>query len=284
MKNMTALMSYFVRYYYTKNNKDKVYEEKVKLLSDEEYKNIEENLSNGIKFFNSLYDGSDPVSWIVNNQLGPSVIARSVISEELLLESIRKGCKQYLILASGYDTSFSKVNKSVKVYEVDKEEIIEDKERRIKLSHANNSNVTYINCDFNSEWINNIINTIFNKNEFTFCSLLGISYYLDKEIFGKTIELVSSIIGDNSYIVFDYPINCESEKEKLNKKLAAGANEEMKSNYSINDIECIAKKANLKIYKNYTYKDINDRYFYNQCMKAPVGVNYCVLVKNNNEF
>ena len=43
---------------------------------------------------------------------------------------------------------------------------------------------------------------------------------MDKEIFGMTIELV----GDNRYIVFDYPINCESEK-KLNKKLAAWANE-----------------------------------------------------------
>ncbi len=92
---------------------------------------------------------------------------------------------------------------------------------------------------------------------------------MDKEIFGRTIELV----GDNSYIVFDYSINCESEK-KLNKKLAAWKNEEMKSNYSINYIECVAKKANLKIYKNYTYKDINDKYFYNQCMKAPVGFNY----------
>ena len=30
---MTALMSCFVRYYYTKNNKDKVYEEKIKVIT-----------------------------------------------------------------------------------------------------------------------------------------------------------------------------------------------------------------------------------------------------------
>lgn len=280
MKNMTALMSYFVRYYYTKNNENKLYEEKVKLLSDEEYQNIEYSLSSGIKFFNPLYNENDPVKFIVNNQLGPSVIARSIICEKFLLDLISKGCKQYLILASGYDTSFSKVSRDVMVYEVDKEEIIDDKKRRVKISNANNDNVSYIKCDFNSEWINNILNSTFKKDELTFCSLLGISYYLDKQVFEETIELVASIIGNNSYIIFDYPINDESEKEILNKKLAKGANEEMKSNYSLRDIECIAKNANLNIYKNYDYKDINSEYFNNQCMEAPKGVNYCVLVKN----
>lgn len=280
MKNMTALMSYFVRYYYTKNNENKLYEEKIKLLSDEEYKNIEYSLSSGIKFFNPLYNDNDPVKFIVNNQLGPSVIARSIICEKFLLDLTSKGCKQYLILASGYDTSFSKVNRNVKVYEVDKKEIIEDKKRRIKMSNANNDNVSYIECDFNSEWINNILNSTFIKNELTFCSLLGISYYLDKKVFEETIELVASIIGNNSYIIFDYPTYDETEKEMLNKKLAKGANEEMKSNYSIKDIEYIAKKANLDIYINYDYKDIDNKYFNNQSMSAPKGVNYCLLVKN----
>lgn len=64
---------------------------------------------------------------MVNNNLVPSVLVRSTFNESHLLNKINLGSKQYLILASGYDTSAFKVNKQLKVFELDKKEMIEDK-------------------------------------------------------------------------------------------------------------------------------------------------------------
>ena len=64
---------------------------------------------------------------MVNNNLVPSVLAKSAFNEYYLLNKINLGSKQYLILASGYDTSAFKVNKQLKVFELDKKEMIEDK-------------------------------------------------------------------------------------------------------------------------------------------------------------
>ena len=70
--------------------------------------------------------------------------------------------------------------------------------------------------------------------------MLEISYYLDKDIFKNTIKELSNIIPKGSSILFNYPNTNETEKEITNKKLASGANEEMKSLYFYNDIERIA--------------------------------------------
>lgn len=46
-----------------------------------------------------------------------------------------------------------------------------------------NDNVCYIGCDLNNYDNNVLISNGFNVNDKSFCSLLGISYYLDKDIF-----------------------------------------------------------------------------------------------------
>lgn len=132
-KNMTALISSFVRLYHTKNSNIKIYNDiyAEKIISENEYKEIKENMENGISFFNPNYKGNDPLKWIVNNNLAPSVLARSIFNEKHLLNEINLGLKQYIILASGYDTSSFKFNNKLKVFELDKKELIEDKLNRI---------------------------------------------------------------------------------------------------------------------------------------------------------
>lgn len=77
-------------------------------------------MANGINFFNPNYNGDNSLEWIVNNNLAPSVLARSAFNKYHLLNEINLDLRQYLILASGYDTSVFKVNKQLKVFELDK--------------------------------------------------------------------------------------------------------------------------------------------------------------------
>lgn len=286
--NMTALVSCFARYYHTVNSNIKIYNDTLApaILTKSEIENISKNMMEGIKFFNPNYDGDDSLKWVVNNILAPSVLARSIFNEKHLLSEIRLGLKQYLILGSGYDTSGYKISDKVSVYELDKKEMIEDKVKRVKNANINTKNINYISCDFNSNWIENLLKSSFDKNKKTFCSLLGLSYYLDKEIFKQTISILSKNIPAGSVIVFDYPSNIETKKEIINQALAKEAVEEMKSKYSYKDIEAIAQTSNMLIYEHLNYQDINDTFFYDyntlnpsNKILAPKGVAYCLLVK-----
>lgn len=287
-KNMTALISSFVRLYHTKNSNIKIYNDiyAEKTISENEYKEIKENMENGISFFNPNYKGNDPLKWIVNNNLAPYVLARSICNEKHLLNEINLGLKQYIILASGYDTSSFKFNNKLKVFELDKKELIEDKLNRITKAKIDTKNITYIETDFNNNWMSDLLITNYNLKEKTFCSMLGISYYLDKETFKNIIKQLSSIIPKESVILFDYPNSSETNREKINQQLAKGANEEMKSIYTYEDIEHIAENANLLVYEHLNHNDIDNTYFYNyntlnpdDKIIAPIGVSYVLLAK-----
>lgn len=286
--NMTALVSCFARYYHTANSNIKIYNDTLAhiILTKAEIENISKNMMEGIKFFNHNYDGDNPLKWVVNNILAPSVLARSTFNEKHLLNEIRLGLKQYVILGSGYDTSGYKINDKVSVYELDKKEMIEDKIKRVKSASINTQNINYISCDFNSNWIECLLESSFDKNKKTFCSLLGLSYYLDKNIFKQTISILSKNIPTGSVIVFDYPSNVETKKEIINQSLAKEAGEEMKSKYSYKDIENIAQSSNMLIYEHLNFQNINNTFFYDyntlnpsNKILAPEGVEYCILVK-----
>ena len=287
-ENMTALVSLFARVYHTKNSNIKIYNDIYgeKILTKEEYTMIFNSMTKGIRYFNKDYNGDNPVEYIVNNNLAPSVLARSIYNEDRLLKEIKLGCREYLVLASGYDASAYKVNNKIKVFELDREEIIKDKQRRLRDNNINIDNVTFIEVDFNSNWIDKLLTGNFDKDKKTHVSLLGISYYLDKEVFKNTIKIISNIISSGSTIVFDYPNDNETEKEEANKELAKEANEEMKSTYTNKDILDISELSNTLIYEHLNYQDINNTYFYNyntlnpnNKIIAPSGVSYVMLVK-----
>ena len=288
-KNMTALVSCFARAYHNKNSNIKIYEDNLaeKILSKEEYDNISFNMSNGIKFFNPKFTGNndEALDWIVNNNLAPSILARSAFTVKSIQRDKRLGLKQYLIFASGYDT-YGYNDKELQCYEIDRANIIEDKINRVKSANIDYSNVKYIQTDFTlDDWQNSLINSDINWNEKVFCSLLGISYYLTKDQFYNMVNKISKLICKGSTIVFDYPIIEDSEQEEITRKLAKGANEEMKSKYSYDELELKFQEYDLLIYEHLNAEDINNEYFkeYNSKSKnkiiAPKGVNYCLLVK-----
>lgn len=50
---------------------------------------------NGINYFNPNYNGNNPLKWIVNTFLAPSVLARSIFNEGHLLNEIKLGYQLY---------------------------------------------------------------------------------------------------------------------------------------------------------------------------------------------
>lgn len=287
LDNMTALISCFARCYHTENSNIKIYDDVLarKILSDEEYKNISFSMTSGISFFNADYNGNDSLGWIVNNHLAPSILARSSFNERHLNNEIKLGLRQYVLLGSGYDTSGYKVNDKVDVFEVDKEEMIKDKKRRIELAKIDYKGVYYVGCDFNGDWINLLLEEGFDRNKKTLFSILGVSYYLEKYVFFRMIKLLADNMEKGSSIIFDYPVR-EDDYNREKEDLAKEAGEEMKSKYSREDILKLGVLCGLQVYEDLDSTDIDRDYFYdyntmnpNNRIYAPKGVNYCLLVK-----
>lgn len=290
-KNMTALISCFARCYHYKNNDIRVFSDNMaeKILSKEEYSNISKEMVKGIKFFNPTFKGcdEDALKWIVNNQLSPSVLGRSAFCEKSLENAYRLGYRQYLIFASGYDTFGYRNNLGdLKVFEIDREVMINDKIRRLDLNNVNHDLVNYVKCDFTDKnWVNKINESSYHNDRLSFCSLLGISYYLSKDEFYGMLKNISNMICEGSSIVFDYPSYEESKSTLINEKLASGAGEEMKSKYSFNELEKELSNMGLYIYEHLNDEEMTKEYFdnYNKNNKdkivAPKGVGYCLVVK-----
>lgn len=291
-KNMTALISCFSKSYHYKNNKYRIFSDKIaeRILTNNEYVSISNNMVNGIKFFNPSFigDKEETLRWIVDNQLSPSVLGRSVFCEKSLFNAIKIGCKQYLIFASGYDTFAYRNNiNNLKIFEIDRKEMIDDKIKRLSHSNLDYSKVNFIKCDFtNKNWINSVTKSTYNSVQISFSSLLGISYYLSKKEFYNMIKNIANIICSGSSIVFDYPTYDESKETIINKRLASGAKEKMKSKYYYREIEKILSNSGLLIYEHLNDKEMTNNYFDNYNILnphnkiiAPQGVCYCLAVK-----
>lgn len=286
MENMTAKVSAFVRYYHMVNSNIKIYNDKYAslILSKEEYGEIYKDMEKGINFFNPNYVGDNPVEYIVNNFIGQTVLGRSAVNYKYLLNEIKLGLKQYVILGSGYDTSGYLVNDRVKVFELDRNEVIEDKIIRIKKNNIDNSNVKYISCDFNKDWINSLISNNFDCTKKSMFSILGVSYYLDKNVFFNMLESISNIVSQGSIILFDYPNGYDDSGK--NKVLAGGSGEEMKSYYKEEDIADFCDRYNMYVVENIGTYRIDNEYFYDYNTLNPNNkiffnkdINICVLVK-----
>lgn len=300
-KSMTALVSAFSRAYHSTQNSEKVFDDYLakKILTENEYEQIASNMSKGISFFNSSFVGTqeEALRWIIDNQLSPTPLGRAAFAERLLENAVKIGAKQYLIFAAGYDTfAYRQPDwaSKIEIFEIDHPATSEDKEKRIKaVGGEKPANLHYVSADFREDnWKSNLLACIeFDKSKISFCSLLGINYYLSKQAFAETINVISGCTPKGSSIVFDYnDENAYTDKAgKRAKKqvaMASYANEKMLGSYSYVELEKLLDENNFMIYEHLTPNEITEQYFkkYNRAnpkhqITAFDNVNYCLAVR-----
>ena len=290
MDNMTAKVSCFARAYHYNNKSIRIFTDDIaeKLLG-EDYNQIAKSMSDGIDFFCPGFEGTreEGLRLILDRQLSPSVLGRSVFCESKLAYAIANGCKQYLVFAAGYDTyALRNKDSAIKVYELDYPELLKDKAELIKKANLKASAVN-VPCDLaDLEWKNELLTVGYDKDKKAFGSLLGISYYLKKVEFEQLVMSISEIMSEGSAICFDYPSVDESAETRKTQMLTSEAGEQMKAVYSYKEIGMVLDKHGFKIEEHLDENDMTYRYFreYNQAnpmhqMNAPVGVGYVYAVK-----
>lgn len=292
MDNMTAKVSCFARAYHHKNNEVHIFDDYIaEMILGKDYGMISENMTNGLKFFFPDFEGTkeEGLRLIVDKQLAPSVLGRSAYCESKLAKEQEHGCRQYVIFASGYDTfSLRNTAESLKIFELDFPEILEDKLKRIEKANLN-STAVYVPCNLaNVSWKEKLLKAGYNKQCKTFGSLLGISYYLNKEDFKSLLKNISEVMSEGATICFDYPSINESRETKTNQMLASSAGENMKALYTQKEIEQLLKQSGFELIEHLDSKEMTKRYCeeYNNAnnehqIQAPAGVEYVYAKKIN---
>lgn len=287
-QNMTALVSLFARAYHQKSKDIKIFDDPLstKLITKKEYEMIRLSMSQGISFFNPNFKGSkeEALKWIVDHQLSPSVLLRSVFCKEAIEEMKEKGCKQYLDFASGYDSFAYYYQNQMHVFEIDKKEVIEDKRQRCK--DVDIENIQFLSIDLGKDnWINRLLESTYQENQLSVCSLLGLSYYLTHDQFKRLLKEISKHMIKGSRLVYDYPSYQESDETRKSEVLAKEANETMRAKYSFEQLKEILDLCHLKIVRHDDYRiTLDSLIHYNEYYKdnpiiAPKGVCYCVAEK-----
>jgi methyltransferase (TIGR00027 family) len=300
-KNLTALVSAFSRAYHAEHNQVKIFDDRLarQLLTDEEYVNISSSMSQAIAFFQPQFIGSQEQALrrIVDHQLSPSPLGRAAFAEQALELATMLGTRQYLILAAGYDTfAYRQPDWAAKlhIFEIDHPATAADKLRRVSaLNMTAPSNLHCIAADFTEpHWQSHLLaSPFFDSNLISFSSLLGISYYLSKDVFKQLLATIASMLPKGSSIVFDYPdeltfTSLAGERAQKQVMMAARAGEPMLASYSYSELEKMCEEVNLLIYRHLTPVEITCELFqsYNdsqpeQQITAFDNVNYCLVVK-----
>lgn len=294
-KSMTALVSLFARARHAQKPGVKIFSDTVaqKLISAEEYRTIFKSMTDGISFFAPDFSGSaeEAMDFINDRFLSPSPLGRSAFAESALENAVMLGARQYLIFAAGYDSyACRRQNKNLRVFEIDHPKTAADKQRRLSAEGIEiPENTFYISADFNTDSVAELLlkNARFDAEKLSFCSFLGLAYYLEKDVFKSLLRQTAEVIPGGSGIVFDYhDKTAQNSLFGSHMRLAAAADEPMNGGCSYAEIEKMLEDCGFLIYEHLSPQEITARFFsaYNAQnppvkITAPDGVCFCLAVK-----
>lgn len=300
-KSMTALVSAFSRAYHAEMHAVKIFDDSVarRLFTDEEYGGISRHMADGIGYFNPQLVGTraEALQWVVDTQLSPAPLGRAAFAERSLETAVRLGAAQYLIFAAGYDTfAYRQPDwaRQLQIFEIDHPATAADKRNRLRRAGLTaTTNVHYIATDFAAErWQTALTECgAFAAEKVSFCSMLGMTYYLSAQVFEDMLAVLGALLPENSAIVFDYPDEknytaCAGARAKKQAMLASGAKEKMLASYSYAAMETMLSAHGFQIFEHLTPQEMTDQYFAahnaadpRHAMTAFDNVNYCLAVR-----
>ena len=273
-------MSAFVRAYHSKYDTPKIFDDFLAkdLITGQEWANIQENLIKGISFFDTdiakRLQGQpvEAIKWITQVQLSPTPLARAAYCEKLLLHEMQLGAKQYVILGAGLDSfcfRHPEYSGCLDIFEVDSPASQAFKTKRLlDAGFQIPEHLHFVPMDFTETFsVQCLIENGFTPDQKTFCSLLGVSYYLTKEELSGLLRQLFKNLPAGSSIVFDYPdehlyeTKGKSDRVQHMVQMAEAGGEPMKSCFSYAEMEKMLEEAGLLIYEHLTPDLIQQQFF-----------------------
>ena len=297
--SLTALIASFSRAYHAEFDEPKIFHDPIarQLMTDDEYRQIIGYMVGGIDFFapemkSELTAPDDILKWVVQTQLAPTPLARARYCENMAMNAIKIGAKQYVILGAGMDT-FAYRNPAllskIHVFETDHPET--QKFKKTKVERAGwviPGNLHYVPVDFTKDNLTAALhNSGFDATKATFFSWLGVTYYLKKKDFENMVKTISSLSPDSSGLLFDYPdenfLGSDVKRVQNQVAMAQAAGEPMKPGYRYEELEQLLAEYGFLIYEHLTASDIETRFFANRTdyLHAFEHINYALAIKKS---
>lgn len=212
------------------------------------------------------------------------LIARTRLVDDFVERSAVDGVEQYVILGAGYDSRAHRLRlpSSLRVFEVDQQEVQARKRAKLRNEFPNLKAVTYVAIDFTHQSIaDQLIKSGFDQSKSTVFTLEGVSQYITKEALTATIAEVAMLVRDARSVFFlSYasdllstdPVACFGKgypraemRARLITYLSAKVGEPWVAFYRADEIENTLSQNGYRVKENLTLKDLNSRYL------APVG-------------
>ncbi|RJS59310.1 class I SAM-dependent methyltransferase [Bacillus sp. PK3_68] len=277
--SLTALISAFGRAYHSKYDSPKVFDDFIaeEFISKKEFAEIREHMVQGVYFFNKEIaqrlnnDPDEIIKWITQVQLSPTPLARAAFCEKVLNHEIKLGARQYVILGAGLDTfcfRHPELIENLEIFEIDHPSMQAFKKERLASTALEIPNhLHFVPMDFTKQFSNEELVKQGFKDQKTFFSLLGVSYYLSKNEIKKLFKHLFANIPSGSSIVFDYADEKLFKEKGLSNRvanmveMAAASGEPMKSCFSYAEIERLLEEVGLLIYEHLSPAQINEQFF-----------------------
>ena len=131
---------------------------------------------------------------------------RTTFFDEALLHYL-DSVEQVVILGAGWDTRAYGMarREGVSVFEVDTVAMQEHKRKSLDKANIDTTGVIFATADFNKEsWLDALKRVGFDPDKPTYILWEGITYYLEEETVGETLQTVATELSKGSAIAFDY--------------------------------------------------------------------------------
>ncbi|QJX61189.1 class I SAM-dependent methyltransferase [Niallia circulans] len=304
MKNnessLTSLVSAFSRAYHVKEDCPIIFNDYIAqdFLSPEEYQAIAANMSNGITFFSSEMaekfkgDQDAILKWVTQIQLSPTPLARAAYAENVVRNECQHGAEQYVIMGAGLDTFAWRHDTlpNVTVFEVDHPSTQKFKiERLEQAGYEIPSHLKFVAMDFTKELsLEKLAAAGLDLSKKTVFSLLGVSYYLTKDVLQQLLHAFFKDLSKGSSIIFDFADEgLFTEPGIFNRvqnmvQMAQAAGEPMKFAASLAELEDLLANEQLLIYEHLSPQEIQQQFFSDRDdnLQAFETIHYIHAVKN----
>jgi methyltransferase (TIGR00027 family) len=212
-----------------------------------------------------------------NRQVRSRLVLRSRYAEDCLAEAVaERAIGQYVILGAGLDTfAFRQplCARSIQIFEVDHPATQRDKIKRLKAADLQApTNLHFVPFDFESMSLHDALrSTGFDFDSPTFCSWLGVTYYLSEEAIDRALEVIR-LLPRGSEIVFEYitslemlssPAQEEIAADEIRKK-AMGINEPILTSFTAAELAAKLRRMGFSEVTDFSHENGQERYLKNR--------------------
>lgn len=201
-----------------------------------------------------------------------SIIARARCIEDLVIENLNKGIRQYVILGSGLDTFAQRrpdIASSMQIFEIDQPLTQAwKKQRLVELGYSLPEWLHFVPVDFEKgmSWQDELIKSNFDKTLPAFVASTGVSMYLTKEANAASLRQVATMAkGTTLAMTFLLPMNLLEPEDRLGLELsekgARASGTPFLSFFSPDEMIKMAKDAGFSEVRHISGLDLSKRYF-----------------------